>query len=150
MPGTFSVFILTTIYSLTMSYHAKIKVFYRLPNAGKSIFLRAWNTLTERVGKRAACGIASSFLGLQNPWLRLPAFQGDSLTPSSTCTFISPELSYLHVPTGGFSQVGERNLSITKRMVLKRKAFLFPKACHQRLSQSCTLMNGSILHVHLS
>ena len=63
-----------------MSYHAKIKVFYRLPTRGRVSSFVLGIHLTERVGKQAACGIASSFLGLQNPWLRLPVFQGDSLS----------------------------------------------------------------------
>ena len=66
MPGSLSVFILATISFTYLVISWGDQGILPSVNPGKFIFLRAWNTLTKRVGKHAACGIAGPFLGLQN------------------------------------------------------------------------------------
>ena len=85
----------------------KIKVFCRLSIRGKHIFPRAWNTSTKSVGKWVASGCCRPFSWLAQAWPRLCSSQGHSLAPLSACICISPELSYLHVPTGSAKLVEE-------------------------------------------
>jgi hypothetical protein len=124
-------------------------------NTGESYLPSCLEYFDLAVGKQVVYGIAGLFLGLQNLWLRLPTLSR---------SFVSTSFHmYLHIirtvlfacTYGGFSQVGGRNLGITKSIVLWMEVglFSFPKHVFGdclTLDKSCTLTSGSILHVHLS